>query len=206
MSARYSFPAGSTPSAGGPNPLRPYYTGSDSPLQSYYNTSNTPALLDEDLAPAEFNSQAALKEYANNGLFKYGSLALNAPFEACQTLLQVQYLPNDDLINADEEELETVKVSPFPFCLGCVANQQQTAHPIPLSRLGSRKNSEEYAMKHYRGLVKRNKINGDFTKMKFGELARKRNVATMIAQAIFRPLQETIIPASMTLSAAALGV
>lgn len=109
MTTRYGFPPGSAPSTNGPNPLRPYYTGSDSPLQSYYNTSLTPALVDEDLGQNELNSQAALKEYANIGLFKYGSLALNAPFEACQTLLQVQYLPNDDVFNGDEEELELVR-------------------------------------------------------------------------------------------------
>ncbi|KAI8603658.1 mitochondrial carrier domain-containing protein [Dissophora ornata] len=98
MSTRYSFPPpGGAPNANSPNPLRPYYTGSDSPLQSYYNSTLSSASLEEELAAQnEINSQAAAKELASYGLVKYMTLAISAPFEVGQTLLQVQYLPNDD--------------------------------------------------------------------------------------------------------------
>ncbi|KAG0362188.1 mitochondrial carrier domain-containing protein [Gamsiella multidivaricata] len=107
MSSRYSFPPpGGTPNANGPNPLRPYYTGSDSPLQSYYNNTLSSTTLEDDLASQnEISSQAAAKELASYGLLKYGTLAIAAPFEAGQTLLQVQYLPNDDGFNGDDEDL-----------------------------------------------------------------------------------------------------
>ncbi|KAF9999031.1 hypothetical protein BGZ65_005540 [Modicella reniformis] len=109
-SPRYSFsPPGGAPNTNGPSPLRLYYTASDSPLQSYYNnTTFSSPLLQDELAAAEneLNSQAAAKELANYGLVKYATLAVAAPFEAAQTLLQVQYLPNDDLFNEDEDDLE----------------------------------------------------------------------------------------------------
>ncbi|KAF8940832.1 hypothetical protein BGZ58_004521 [Dissophora ornata] len=107
MSMRYSFPPpGGAPNANSPNPLRPYYTGSDSPLQSYYNSTLSSASLEEELAAQnEINSQAAAKELASYGLVKYMTLAISAPFEVGQTLLQVQYLPNDDGFNGDEQDL-----------------------------------------------------------------------------------------------------
>ncbi|KAG0213623.1 hypothetical protein BGX31_001255, partial [Mortierella sp. GBA43] len=107
-SPRYNFaPPGGLPNpASGPNPLRPYYTGSDSPLQSYYNNNTlTPSLLEDDLtAQQELTPKA--KEFANYGLARYGALLLSAPFDAGQTLLQVQYLPNDDIFNGDDDDLE----------------------------------------------------------------------------------------------------
>ncbi|KAF9360305.1 hypothetical protein BGX26_009884 [Mortierella sp. AD094] len=107
MTSRYNFPPPSgAPNANAPNPLRPYYTGSDSPLQSYYNNTLSSTSLEEELAAQnELNSQTAAKELASYGLVKYMTLAIAAPFEAGQTLLQVQYLPNDDGFNGDEEDL-----------------------------------------------------------------------------------------------------
>lgn len=107
---RHSFPPlGGAPNINGPNPLRPYYTGSDAPLQSYYNNSLSPVVLEDDVdLQTELTSQEAAKELANYGLARYGALAISAPFEAGQTLLQVQYLPNDDLFNGDEDDQELV--------------------------------------------------------------------------------------------------
>ncbi|KAF9935472.1 hypothetical protein BGZ67_003422 [Mortierella alpina] len=104
MSTHYSFPPpGGAPNANSPNPLRPYYSASDSPLQSYYNNTLSSSSLEEELAAQnELNSQAAAKELASYGFVKYFTLAIAAPFHAGQTLLQVQYLPNDDGFNGDE--------------------------------------------------------------------------------------------------------
>lgn len=125
MSSHYSFPPpGGAPNANSPNPLRPYYTSSDSPLQSYYYNTLSSSTLEEELAAQnEINSQAAAKELASYGLVKYMTLAIAAPFEAGQTLLQVQYLPNDDGFNGDDIELAE-KVCPiadfFIFALRCL--------------------------------------------------------------------------------------
>ncbi|KAG0199293.1 hypothetical protein BGX28_007422 [Mortierella sp. GBA30] len=107
MSSHYSFPPpGGAPNANSPNPLRPYYSASDSPLQSYYNNTLSSSTLEEELAAQnELNSQAAAKELASYGLVKYLTLAIAAPFQAGQTLLQVQYLPNDDGFNGDDYDL-----------------------------------------------------------------------------------------------------
>lgn len=107
MTSHYNFPPpGGAPNANSPNPLRPYYTSSDSPLQSYYyNTLSSSSLEEELAAQNEINSQAAAKELASYGLVKYMTLAIAAPFEAGQTLLQVQYLPNDDGFNGDDSDL-----------------------------------------------------------------------------------------------------
>ncbi|KAK3840301.1 MAG: mitochondrial carrier domain-containing protein [Linnemannia elongata] len=105
--SHYSYPPpGGAPNANSPNPLRPYYSASDSPLQSYYNNTLSSATLEEELAAQnELNSQAAAKELASYGLIKYMTLAIAAPFEAGQTLLQVQYLPNDDGFNGDDFDI-----------------------------------------------------------------------------------------------------
>ncbi|KAG0032252.1 hypothetical protein BGZ81_011344 [Podila clonocystis] len=107
MTSHYNFPPpGGAPNANSPNPLRPYYTSSDSPLQSYYYNTLSSSTLEEELAAQnEINSQAAAKELASYGLVKYMTLAIAAPFEAGQTLLQVQYLPNDDGFNGDDSDL-----------------------------------------------------------------------------------------------------
>jgi len=105
--SNYAYPPpGGAPNANSPNPLRPYYSASDSPLQSYYNNTLSSASLEEELAAQnELISQAAAKELASYGFIKYMTLGIAAPFEAGQTLLQVQYLPNDDGFNGDEFEL-----------------------------------------------------------------------------------------------------
>ncbi|KAF9202606.1 hypothetical protein BGZ59_002078, partial [Podila verticillata] len=71
----------------------------------YYNTLSSSTLEEELAAQNEINSQAAAKELASYGLVKYMTLAIAAPFEAGQTLLQVQYLPNDDGFNGDDIDL-----------------------------------------------------------------------------------------------------
>ncbi|KAI1314556.1 hypothetical protein EDD11_001985 [Mortierella claussenii] len=106
MASNFNFP----PPGGAPNanttstPLRPYYGSPlDSPLQSYYQNT---AQLEHDLAHAhdDVSSQAAAKELLNYGLLKYLTLALAAPFEAAQTLQQVQYLPNAKSAKANEDD------------------------------------------------------------------------------------------------------
>ena len=112
--SHYSYPPpGGAPNANSSNPLRPYYSASDSPLQSYYNNTLSSATLEEELAAQnELNSQAAAKELASYGLIKYMTLAIAAPFEAGQTLLQVQYLPNDDGFNGDDFDIAEKVSSP----------------------------------------------------------------------------------------------
>ncbi|KAF9418565.1 hypothetical protein BGZ94_009662 [Podila epigama] len=106
-SHHYNFPPpGGAPNANSPNPLRPYYTSSDSPLQSYYYNTLSSSTLEEELAAQhELNSQEAAKELASYGLVKFLTLALAAPFNVGQTLLQVQYLPNDDGFNGDDNDI-----------------------------------------------------------------------------------------------------
>ncbi|KAG9323924.1 hypothetical protein KVV02_004341 [Mortierella alpina] len=103
MSSNFNFP----PPGGAPNanssatPLRPYYGSPlDASLQSYY--SNTLATSQFDLEHEnELNSQQAAKELVSYGALKYLTLAIAAPFEAGQTLLQVQYLPDEDDSSAE---------------------------------------------------------------------------------------------------------
>ncbi|KAG0230273.1 hypothetical protein BGW42_001071 [Actinomortierella wolfii] len=112
MATHYNFPPpGGAPNANATNPLRPYYpTSTDSPLQSYYyNTLSSNTLEEELAAQQELATQAAAKELASYGLVKYMTLAMAAPFEAGQTLLQVQYLPNDDGFNGDEADAEQLR-------------------------------------------------------------------------------------------------
>ncbi|KAK3844447.1 MAG: mitochondrial carrier domain-containing protein [Linnemannia gamsii] len=96
MASGFNFP----PPAGAPNansstPLRPYYGSPlDSPLQQYYQ--HTSQLEEELAAHSELNSQEAARELLSYGMIKYLTLAIATPFENAQTLLQVQYLPNDD--------------------------------------------------------------------------------------------------------------
>lgn len=96
MASGFNFP----PPTGAPNvnsstPLRPYYGSPlDSPLQQYYQHTSQ---LEEELSHhSELNSQEAARELLSYGMIKYLTLAIATPFENAQTLLQVQYLPNDD--------------------------------------------------------------------------------------------------------------
>ncbi|KAG0300959.1 hypothetical protein BGZ98_008734 [Dissophora globulifera] len=102
MPSNFNFP----PPGGAPNanssatPLRPYYGSPlDSPLQSHYQ--NTVQLEHDIHTKNDVNSQAAAKELVNYGLIKFLTLAIAAPFEVAQTLLQVQYTPNDETSNAN---------------------------------------------------------------------------------------------------------
>ncbi|KAI8596487.1 hypothetical protein EDD21DRAFT_2085 [Dissophora ornata] len=112
MASKFNFP----PPGGAPNanssasPLRTYYGSPlDSPLQTYYH--NTVHLEQELNASNDVNSQAAAKELLNYGLIKYLTLAIASPFDAAQTLLQVQYMPNEDAAkaNADDYDLATAE-------------------------------------------------------------------------------------------------
>ncbi|KAG0205139.1 hypothetical protein BGX28_003180 [Mortierella sp. GBA30] len=104
MSSNFNFP----PPGGAPNanssatPLRPYYgTPLDSPLQSYYQNTLTNSQLDF-ATENDLNSQQAARELVSYGALKYLTLAIAAPFEAGQTLLQVQYLPDEEDSNGDD--------------------------------------------------------------------------------------------------------
>ncbi|KAG0365174.1 mitochondrial carrier domain-containing protein [Gamsiella multidivaricata] len=96
MASNFNFPSpGGVPNANSStSPLRPFYGSPlDSPLQSYYQDASQ---LEHDLAAShDVTTQAAAKELLNYGLIKYLTLAIAAPFEAGQTLLQVQYMPNN---------------------------------------------------------------------------------------------------------------
>ncbi|KAG0234725.1 hypothetical protein BGX31_004464 [Mortierella sp. GBA43] len=96
MASGFNFsPPGGAPNANSTTPLRPYFGSPlDSPLQSYYQ--NAVQLEHEIAAQKDINSQVATKELLNYGLIKFFTLGVAAPFEAAQTLIQVQYLPNDD--------------------------------------------------------------------------------------------------------------
>lgn len=106
MSSNFNFP----PPGGAPNanssatPLRPYYGAPlDSSLQSYYSNTLATSQLDLD-HENELNTQQAAKELVSYGALKYLTLAIAAPFEAGQTLLQVQYLPDEDESSAETDD------------------------------------------------------------------------------------------------------
>lgn len=122
MASGFNFP----PPTGAPNvnsstPLRPYYGSPlDSPLQQYYQHTSQ---LEEELSHhSELNSQEAARELLSYGMIKYLTLAIATPFENAQTLLQVQYLPNDDGAsssgNGDSRAAEVSLIrSALPFLL-----------------------------------------------------------------------------------------
>ncbi|KAF9920271.1 hypothetical protein FBU30_009923 [Linnemannia zychae] len=110
MASGFNFP----PPTGAPNvnsttPLRPFYGSPlDSPLQQYYQ--HTSQLEEELAAQSELNSQEAARELLRYGMIKYLTLAIATPFENAQTLLQVQYLPNDDgLASSANDDSHTAK-------------------------------------------------------------------------------------------------
>ena len=111
MASGFNFP----PPTGAPNvnnttPLRPLYGSPlDSPLQQYYQ--HTSQLEEELAAHSELNSQQAARELLSYGAIKFLTLAIANPFENAQTLLQVQYLPNDDGSSASgNDDAEQVKL------------------------------------------------------------------------------------------------
>ncbi|CAG8742100.1 13506_t:CDS:2, partial [Racocetra fulgida] len=80
------------------HPLRPYYVPQNT--DHYYtplgNVTNSKVERNHKLINEE--SQSAIKEIFSLGLIKYISTAISNPFEVAKTLLQVQYLPNEDVV------------------------------------------------------------------------------------------------------------
>jgi hypothetical protein len=79
------------------HPLRPYYVPQDT--DHYYtpfgNTVNSTEVQND---MTDLDSQSILKDLASLAFVKYVGIALSHPFEVAKTLLQVQYLPNEDVI------------------------------------------------------------------------------------------------------------
>ncbi|KAG0348654.1 hypothetical protein BG004_004590 [Podila humilis] len=100
MTSPFNFPPpGGAPNVNSSNPLRPLYGVSvgESPLQSYYHLDS----IENDFAAQQHQQQQLNTQEATRGLLRYGALkfvtlAISVPFENAQTLLQVQYLPNDE--------------------------------------------------------------------------------------------------------------
>ncbi|CAG8444029.1 4850_t:CDS:2 [Rhizophagus irregularis] len=80
------------------HPLRPYYVPQD--MDHYYtpfgnNTTNSTEVQND---MTDLDSQSLLKDLASLGFIKYVGVGFSHPFEAAKTLLQVQYLPNEDIV------------------------------------------------------------------------------------------------------------
>ncbi|KAG2186464.1 hypothetical protein INT44_002686 [Umbelopsis vinacea] len=79
-----------------PHPLRPYYTPGLVPNYTSITTnasSSTPSSLGSEAV----GSHQTLKEYARFAGLKFMTTAVLGPFETGKTLLQVQYLPHEDI-------------------------------------------------------------------------------------------------------------
>ncbi|CAG8475756.1 7005_t:CDS:2 [Funneliformis caledonium] len=89
------------------HPLRPYHVPQDT--DHYYtpfgNATNSKEDRNDDMT--DMDSQSTLKEMASFGFVKYLSVAISHPFEVAKTLLQIQYLPNEDVIDIPEVSLGT---------------------------------------------------------------------------------------------------
>ncbi|KAF9109443.1 hypothetical protein BGX27_007602 [Mortierella sp. AM989] len=104
MSNFHFPPPGGAPNANTTTPLRPFYGSPlDSPLQSYYQQSG-----DLDYAPDNIYKDVSSLEVALDhfkfGFVKYLKLAIDAPFDSALTLLQVQYMPNEDGVKANGDD------------------------------------------------------------------------------------------------------
>ncbi|CAG8505547.1 7504_t:CDS:2 [Paraglomus occultum] len=80
------------------HPLRPYYVP---PNTDYYYTPGSNAIANnqsEQNKLVDEETHSALKELGSFALVKYVSTAISNPFEVSKTLLQVQYLPNEDVV------------------------------------------------------------------------------------------------------------
>ncbi|KAF8980113.1 hypothetical protein BGZ46_004606 [Entomortierella lignicola] len=96
-------PPGGDPNLSSAIPLRPFYGSPlDSPLQPYFQQNpdleygNEPS---EDVSTLE--ATMALFKFS---FLKYLKLTLDSPFDSGLTLLQVQYMPNDDGIKANGDD------------------------------------------------------------------------------------------------------
>ncbi|CAG8750922.1 9281_t:CDS:2, partial [Gigaspora rosea] len=80
------------------HPLRPYYVPQNA--DHYYTPLGNVTSNQEDRSNKLLNeeSQGLIKEVFSLGLLKYISTAISNPFEVSKTLLQVQYLPNEDVV------------------------------------------------------------------------------------------------------------
>jgi hypothetical protein len=82
-----------------PHPLRPYYTPGLVPNYTSITTTNasstTPSSLGLELPGS--STQQAFTEYARFAGLKFMTTAVLGPFETGKTLLQVQYLPHEDI-------------------------------------------------------------------------------------------------------------
>lgn len=81
-----------------PHPLRPYYTPGLVPNYTSITTnasSSTPSSLSSDAISS--NAQDTFKQYARFAGLKFMTTAVLGPFETGKTLLQVQYLPHEDI-------------------------------------------------------------------------------------------------------------
>src|SRR5947209_3504490 len=84
------------------HPLRPYYVPQNA--DHYYTPFGNGTNSKEDRKDiTDIDSQSTLKELANLGFVKYAGVAISHPFEVAKTLLQVQYLPNEDVIPTTEQ-------------------------------------------------------------------------------------------------------
>lgn len=117
-----------------PHPLRPYYTPGLVPNYTSITTnasSSTPSSLSSDAIGS--NAQETLKEYARFAGLKFMTTAVLGPFETGKTLLQVQYLPHEDIevvaplatpqaavAEVSKEELTVYIICSLPYSLiGC---------------------------------------------------------------------------------------
>ncbi|KAH8553207.1 mitochondrial carrier domain-containing protein [Umbelopsis sp. PMI_123] len=81
-----------------PHPLRPYYTPGLVPNYTSVTanvSSSTPSSLGSEAIGS--NAHETLKEYARFAGLKFMTTAVLGPFETGKTLLQVQYLPHEDI-------------------------------------------------------------------------------------------------------------
>ncbi|CAG8436696.1 6383_t:CDS:2 [Ambispora gerdemannii] len=89
------------------HPLRPYYNPTDA--QHFYtpslgNASNNN--LDDKTqkhGQIDVDSENAVKTFASFAILKFFSSAFSEPFDVAKTLLQVQYLPNEDVVSLPPE-------------------------------------------------------------------------------------------------------
>ncbi|SRR6266498_1643048 len=92
------------------HPLRPYHVPQDT--DHYYTPfgNATNSKVDRNNIP-DMDSQSTLKELVTFGFVKYVSIAISHPFEVAKTLLQVQYLPNEDVVPVVTENTPGTNVS-----------------------------------------------------------------------------------------------
>ncbi|RUS32876.1 hypothetical protein BC938DRAFT_473960 [Jimgerdemannia flammicorona] len=116
MSTYTAFPQATTvpphpkaAAAASVHPLRPYYAPPQSQLY-LPNGGSAPQYDDDDY---EFlDSRAAAKELANFAVVKFLTTAVGSPFDVGKTLLQVQYVPSDDVEGMEGAEETAEEVIP----------------------------------------------------------------------------------------------